>query len=389
MRNTRAIIDLSRLERNYHRLREAHRERRILTVLKANAYGHGMIPAARFLAGLGQDLFGVAILDEALELREAGIEGRILVLSPPELERCAAYATHGIEMTVASLEHLLALAHHPDSRGQEIHLKLDTGMGRVGLRPEELPAAREALARAGGMRLRAVYSHFAEAENLGSAFCEEQHRAFEAGRAELLREVPGEAPELHLSNSAGLLRDARFHYDYARVGYALWAPLLFGAGGAGSTPEPAVNRELEAVMTLRTTITHLKTMSAGDSVGYGRTYRCRAGERIATLPIGYGDGYFRQMSNVGFVQVAGRRHPIVGTVSMDQTTISLGVEEDAVEAAVGDEVILLGGDRDGHPGIPVVEAAGWLKTIDYEVLTQLSTRIPRLYLHREREVVLT
>ncbi|MCH8888291.1 MAG: alanine racemase [SAR324 cluster bacterium] len=398
MRNTRAVIDLSRLERNYNRLLAAHGAGSIMIVLKANAYGHGMIPAGRFLAGLGHRLFAVAVLDEAIALRHAGIKGRILVLGPHQPGSAPEYPLHRLEMTVASLHHLDALAGEiatdPPPEGLDIHLKLDTGMGRIGLQAGEVSAARALLAKTPAIRLRAVYSHFAESEKLGSGFCDEQLAAFEAARAELLQGHGGapsggtltetHLPEAHLANSAGLLRDPRYHFDYARVGYALWAPLVFDVPADGP-PEPPLNRELEPVMTLSTRITHLKTMPAGATVGYGRTHTCREGEVIATLPIGYGDGYFRQMSNEGYVSIAGRRHPIAGRVSMDQTTVSLGVGD--LTAKIGDEVILLGGvGDDGSGGIPVAEAAGWLGTIDYEVLTQLSARIPRRYVYAGVEV---
>ena len=401
MRDTRAVIDLERLERNHRRLRSAHTRGRLMIVLKANAYGHGMVPVARFLAGLGQDqitagglgqdAFAVAGLDEALELRRAGIEGRILLLGASELDdptwTDAEAAAAGLELTVASLHHLEAAARAVGSKGPlpgglEIHLKLDTGMGRIGLRSADLEPAAALLKATPGLRLRGVYTHFAEAENLASDFCDVQYRAFGKMTALLLRDHTGPQPERHLCNSAALLREPRYHGDYARVGYALWAPLIFGAAGeatgeaAGDAaePEPPLNAQLEPVLTLLTRVSHVKTMAAGDTVGYGRTHTCRAGERIATLPIGYGDGYFRQMSNRGFVSLRGKRHPIVGNVSMDQITVSLGGDP----AEIGDEVILLGG---GEAGIPVAEMAGWLQTIDYEVLTQLSVRIPREYVY--------
>ena len=388
MRNTRAVIDLSRLERNYNRLLAAHGAGSIMIVLKANAYGHGMIPAGRFLAGLGHRLFAVAVLDEAIALRHAGIKGRILVLGPHQPGSAPEYPLHRLEMTVASLHHLDALAGEiaadPPPEGLDIHLKLDTGMGRIGLQAGEVSAARALLAKTPAIRLRAVYSHFAESEKLGSGFCDEQLAAFEAARAELLQGHTGPPPESHLANSAALLRDSRYHFDYARVGYALWAPLVFEAP-PGTPSEPPLNRELEPVMTLSTRINHIKKMPAGATVGYGRKYTCREGVVIATLPIGYGDGYFRQMSNEGYVSIAGRRHPIVGRVSMDQTTVSLGTEDLGIK--IEDEVILLGGvGDDGTGGIPVAEAAGWLKTIDYEVLTQLSGRIPRQYVYGGIEV---
>jgi alanine racemase len=367
-RHTRAVVDLARLERNYQRLRSTHRAGRLMTVLKANAYGHGLVPMARFLQGLGQELFSVARLSEALALREAGIGGRILVLGPPERGRYAAYSAHGIELTVASLEGVDEALEASLETPLEVHLKLDTGMGRIGLLPGEGGQALALLNGAKRLRLRGIYSHFAEAERMASGFCEVQCEAFERFRRLVRVGWRGEPPEFHLCNSAGLLRDERYHYDYARVGFALWAPLVF----APSDAQPPLNRELEQVLTLRTSISHVKRMKDGMTVGYGRNYACKGGETIATLPVGYGDGYFRTLSNKGFVLIGGRRRPIVGNVSMDQTTVSLG--EDT--AAVGDEAVLLGGA--GEP-ITLADLGAWAGTIDYEVLTNLSARVPREY----------
>lgn len=376
MRPTRAEIDLDKLERNYRRLREAHAKGRLMTVLKANAYGHGMVPAARFLADLGQELFAVALPGEALELRRAGITGRILVLGAVEHDAVAECAAGGIELTVASLAHLRQVLAEPPAGGVDMHLKLDTGMGRLGLREPDIAPAAELLARPGTARLRAVYTHFAEAERLDSDYSERQWEAFNAWSAPLLAAWPGEPPELHLANSAALLRDRRFHGDYARVGFALWAPLLFDPPGAA----PAAGEALEAVLTLKSRLSHVKAMAGGDTVGYGRSYRCRAGEVIGTIPIGYGDGYSRLLSTRGFVSIAGRRYALAGRVSMDQITVSLGDDH----ANVGDEVVLLGGC--GEAAVPAAEMAGWLDTIDYEVLTQLTARIPRRYLRGGVEV---
>ncbi len=211
-----------------------------------------------------------------------------------------------------------------------------------------------------------------QSEQLDSPYCEAQAEAFGDWQAHLREALPTATPEFHLANSAGLLRDPRFHLDYARVGFALWAPPQFAP--AAQTP-PAASAQ-EAAVTLRTRVTLVKEMPAGASVGYGRTYRCSGGEIIATLPVGYGDGYFRAQSNHGAVVINGRRCPIAGRISMDQTTVSLGVGPQATPCAIGDPAILLGG---GAVGISAAEMGAWAGTIDYEVLTNIGARVPRIY----------
>ncbi len=375
-RSTRAVVDLACLERNWQRLRAAHAQGRLMTVLKANAYGHGMLPVARFLAGLGQELFAVALLDEALALRGAGIRGRILVLGPPEPGSLPLYARHGIEATLPSLANVQEALAAGAGEALQVHLKVDTGMGRVGLREEDAPALRELLRRRPAVAVRGVFSHFADVEQLGSDFCAAQRARFEQWCARLAEALPGQRLERHLANSAGLLRDRRFHFDYARVGFALWAPPRFEPPGQA----PAAAAAQEPVLTLRTRVSHVKTLQAGESVGYGRTYCAAAPEVIATLPIGYGDGYFRSLGNRGAVLLGGKRRPIVGRVSMDQTTVSLGGDA----CRVGEEAILLGpapGVAAGRSAAPitVAELGAWAGTNDYEVLTNVAARVPRIY----------
>ncbi|HKI97894.1 MAG TPA: alanine racemase [bacterium] len=374
-RSTRAIVDLASLERNWRLLSAAHAKGRIMTVLKANAYGHGMVPVARFLQGLGQPLFGVALLDEALALRHAGITGRILVLGPPEPGSLPLYAREGIEATVPSLAHLREAIAAAAEGALAVHLKCDTGMGRIGLREDARDELRALLHEANALQVRGVYSHLADSEQLDSDFCETQLERYEAWCAAIAEALPGRPFERHLANSGGLLRDARFHFDYARVGFALWAPLAF------SPPEqaPALTARLEQPLTVRTRVSLVKTMRTGETVGYGRTYRCSADEVIATLPVGYGDGYFRNLGNRGAVVLAGKRRPIVGRVSMDQTTVSLG--QDSCQP--GDEAILLGG---GPEGIAAAELGAWASTIDYEVFTNVAARVPREYVYDSQPI---
>jgi len=397
MRSTHAVIDLSRLEGNYRSLRAAHAQGRLMTVVKANGYGHGLVPVARFLQSLGQDLFAVAILDEALALRAAGITGRILALGAPELHRAGEYAEADVELTLPSIAHLreaIAIAASGGGVPLPVHIKVDTGMGRIGLQAE---AAEEALSLLKGphrLRVRGVYSHFAESEQLASGFCEVQLAEFNRWRTLLADLQADHRPEFHLANSAGLMRDSRFHFDYARVGFALWAPMVFTPKAfAPEVGQPEVNRTLEPVLSLRTRVTMVKSMREGDTVGYSRTYTCRAGETIATLPVGYGDGLFRALSNKGQVLLAGRRRPIVGNVSMDQITISLGADT----VAIGEEAVIIGsGGEESREGavsienggeeITVAEMGRWAGTIDYEVLTHLGARIPRVYTHQGRVI---
>jgi alanine racemase len=374
---TRAVVELAALERNWRRLLGAHAAGRLMTVVKANAYGHGLVPVARFLQGLGQGLFAVALLDEALVLRQAGITGRILVLGPPEPGSLPLYRRHGVEATVPSLLHLReALAAAAQDPGPlAVHLKCDTGMGRIGLREAERAETLALLRHAGHLDVRGVYSHLAEAERLHSHFCEAQHAAYEGWCAAVQEARPERPFERHLANSAGLLRDTRYHYDYARVGFALWAPPAFDPPQAA----PTLNGTLEQPLTLRTRVTQVKRAAEGDTLGYARTYRCAAGETIATLPVGYGDGLFRALGNRGAVLLRGRRRGIVGNVSMDQLTVSLGTDApDAAPCAAGDEAIVLGG---GPGGIAVGEMAAWAGALDYEVFTHLGARIPREYVY--------
>lgn len=375
MRSTRAIIDLSRLESNYRLLCSLHREKRLMTILKANAYGHGLVPAARFLQSLGQSMFGVAIIEEAVALRKAGINGRILVLGPPAAGSQPLYVEHDVEMTIPSVDHLMQALEHIQKPSLAVHLKLDTGMGRIGMAHEGMDACMRILKETGHARLKGVYSHLAESENLDSTFCFHQFEILLASQARLQQDHPAETPEYHIANSAGFLRDERLHLDFARVGYALWAPMDF----MPVISQPSANRKLRQVMSLRCPISFIKTASGEQTVGYSRTYTCQAGERIATLPIGYGDGYLRRLSNRGQVLLGNRRVPVVGNVSMDQTTISLGSHG----GELGQEVTLLGGDKDQ---ITVGEMARWAETISYQVMTNVNLRVPRVYMYDGKEV---
>ena len=372
MRPTQAHIDLQRLLENYQILCGHHTRGRLMTVLKAEGYGHGMLPAAHLLQSAGQDLFAVAQLEEGMALRADGIAGRILVLGAPPRGSGAEYAGHGLEMTIPSLDHLEGVAAGPAWPGAlPVHLKLDTGMSRIGMSPADLPRVQKRLEALPQIRISGVYSHFVESEAMGSDRCQTQYAAFSAATAALPAHV-----ERHLANSAGLMRNPEFHFDYARTGFSLWAPMAFTPPGEA----PAINSRLGAVMTLCTEISFLKRMHAGDTLGYGGTYTCAEGEWVATLPIGYGDGLFRALASGGGRVAIGRRTwPIAGRVSMDQMTVSLGTGD--APAALGYPAVLFGPEESG---ISVAQHATWAGTIDYEIFTHLNRRIPRVYHYQGR-----
>ena len=371
LRPTQAHIDLDRLAANFKALRAHHVRGRLMTVLKADGYGHGMLPAAHLLQSLGHDLFAVAIIEEAQALRASGIGGRILVLGPPDAAQMPLYAQAGVEMTIPSLAHMDLLARAGLEGETAIHIKVDTGMGRIGMRPGEVAEALRMAEAVRGVRVVGVYSHFAESEKLRGDYTGSQFQTLNSMREAV---DPRGHMEWHVANSAGMLRDALYHLDYARVGFALWAPMAFDP----PQEAPPVNSLLRPVMRLHTRVSFIKQAQGGETLGYSRTYTCGAGEWIATLPIGYGDGFFRGLSNRGQVWIGGRACPIVGNVSMDQTLVSLG----GTPAALGDEAVLMG---DSAPGLDAAGMGRHAGTIDYEVFTHLNQRIPRVFSYNGRE----
>jgi alanine racemase len=366
MRGTVAEIDLRAFERNV----EAIASRlpagtKLIALLKADAYGHGAVELARRCSPEQVAMIGVALLEEALELRREGIELPLLVLGALTEEQVRIALEHGVTLGVPGPESLEAVARVAREHDVGIHLKLDSGMGRMGAVESELPRIVEILRSAPRLRLEALYTHFASAGDLADPLTDEQIANFERMVA-TLREAGITAPRHHLSNSAATLRG--IGGDYVRTGIALF----------GAAPLDHDRFRLEPLMRWRTRIARLKELPPGHAVGYGATFHTARPSRIATLPLGYADGYDRGLSNRGEVLVRGRRAPVVGRVSMDLVTIDV-TDVPGVEA--GDEVVLLG--RQGGNEITVEELAAKLDTISYEVFCSVSARVPRVYLDGE------
>lgn len=365
LRPTWVEIDLSAFDRNLAAL--ASRlpgGTKLIALLKANGYGHGAVELARRCRPEHVAMIGVALLEEALELRRAGIALPILVLGPLNEQQIRTALDQDLTLGVPGPEELELVARVARERDVAIHLKLDSGMGRMGSVESELPRVVELLRSAPRLRVDALYTHFANAGDPKDPFTDRQLATFET-MVRTLREAGVSAPRHHAANSAATVRGIT-PGDYARTGIVMLgaAPLDDGA------------MRLEPLMRWRTEIARLKELPAGHAVGYGTTFHTSRASRIATLPVGYADGYDRGLSNRGEVLVRGRRAPVVGRVSMDLVTIDV---TEIAGAAIGDEVVLLG--RQGQAEIAVEELAAKLDTISYEVFCNVGARVPRVYLN--------
>jgi alanine racemase len=365
LRPTFAEIDLEAFDRNLGAIAASlPPESRMIAVLKADAYGHGALELARRCGGVAAGI-AVALLEEAIELSDGGIEMPILILGPLTAPQFEAVFERGYTPGIVGpeeLEAFVARARAASWKG-EVHLKLDSGMGRMGFVPGDLEALARTLSQVDGVRVAGIYTHFANASDSADPFTLEQIERFEAMTARL-RELGIDAPLHHLANSAAIVRGLVRPGEWVRAGIVLY----------GAEPLEGESRRLEPVMRWTTRIARLKEIPTGSSVGYGRSFIASRPTRIATLPVGYADGYARRLSNVAEVLIGGRRAPIVGRISMDLITVDV---TDLAGVAPGDEVKLLG--RDGGEEISAEELAEKLGTISYEVLCDVGRRVPRVY----------
>lgn len=337
------------------------RATQLMFVVKGDAYGHGAVPVARWAQEQrGADWLGVSSVEEGIVLREAGVRLPILVLgSLYPFETFLAGVQYQLTPTVASLEGARRLAEVARRVGRPVpcHLKLDTGMGRIGMSWPSGLAVAKSIVPADGLELEGVYTHLSSADS-DPAFTRLQLKRFRGALADVAK-AGIRVRYRHAANSVAALSVPSARLDLVRPGLA-----LYGLTGKGFKP----------VLTLKTRIVYLKVVQAGTPIGYNGSFKAKRTSRIATLPLGYADGLPRQMSNRGSVLVRGRRCPIVGMISMDMATIDVtGVPD----ARAGDEVVLIGASEKERLGFG--DWAGWCDTIPYEVVTRLGSRIPRVY----------
>ncbi|MBI4729721.1 MAG: alanine racemase [Acidobacteria bacterium] len=358
--------DLGAIRRNVERIRaRLSPGTGYLAVVKANAYGHGDVPVARAAIEAGASWLGVALVDEGIRLREAGTDTPVLLLHEPPPERADDVLAHDLTPSVFTEAGVAALGAAAERAGRAtgVHLKVDTGLNRLGCPPWMLDSLAAALGKEPRLDVEAVFSHFAFADDPGNPFIGEQMRRFDDACARL--EQLGVRPRVrHLANSAATLTRRDAHLDLVRVGIATYG-LAPGPGLAGIV-------ELEPALSLHARVAMVKRVPAGEGISYGLRYRLRRPSTVATIPLGYADGWSRALSGKAQVLIGGRRYPAVGTVCMDSFVVDLG--EDGCD--VGDEAVLIG--RQGAERIGAEELAEAIGTINYEIVAGLSARLPRI-----------
>ena len=364
-RPTRIVVDLDRIAGNLRAIR-AHAGVPVMAIVKANAYGHGLVRVARHLQAQGVEHLGVAFVEEGIALRQAGVTVPILVLGGIYGPQVAQYLVNDLEITVSSLEKLRQVEAAARSLGRRatVHLKIDTGMERIGVHAWSAGPFIEAAVASRWIALAGIYSHLASSDEPDSPMTALQLARFDEACAHFER-IGAPLPTRHIANSGGVLHFPETRLDMVRPGILLYGVLP----GAASRPAVAV----EPALSLVSRVVYFKVVEAGHTVSYGGTWAPRADTRVVTVPIGYGDGYPRALSSRGSVLLHGREYPIVGRVCMDQFMVDVGGDSAWNE----DEVVLVG--RQGDAALRVEQVAAAAGMIPYEVLVGLNDRIPREY----------
>ncbi len=356
-------IDLGVIAENFSMIRRrVENQAKIMAIVKADGYGHGAMQVASLLEGKGADFFGVATLQEGIELRKGGIQKPILILGITAPEFYGNLLRYDLSQTIANKEQACQLSAFCAAEGAaaKVHIALDTGMGRLGFDAFDTESVAKELCEVAALKgiiIEGMYSHFSVADTDGEeVYTQEQFERFDEVRRLLAeREI---FPICHIANTAGILAKPEYHLDMVRAGIALYGQ---EPGGRENPFHPA--------MVLKARISFIKDLPAGRSVSYGRRFQSDRPLRVATLPIGYGDGYPRALSGKGYALIGGKKAPILGMVCMDMMMVDVS----DIPCKAGDEAILMGG------GIDFQEVAAELKTIHYELICGFSKRVPRIY----------
>ncbi|MDH7515732.1 MAG: alanine racemase [Bacteroidota bacterium] len=367
LRPTVVRVDIRALEHNFRMLRSLVGKTRVMATVKANAYGHGLVRTAQEFLRLGADELGVAFLEEGIVLRKAGVTAPILVLGGIIGNQIAHFLEYDLQITASSVLKIRQIDETAAALGRraQVHLKIDTGMGRIGVRPESAPALFDAAVEAKHCDIRGVFTHFSASHAADPGFTRMQlERFLEATRYFERHSLP--MPLRHAANSAAVLQHPEAILDMVRPGIMLY--------GVYPSAETRRTVELRPALSFLTRVVYFKSIPAGAPLGYDHTWVAPVGTRIVTLPVGYGDGYSRKLSNNADVLIHGKRYPVVGMISMDQCMVDIGGDS----AFNGDEVVLIG--RQGEECITVEEIAERIGTIPYEVLTSIGHRVPREYI---------
>ncbi|MEG0969801.1 MAG: alanine racemase [Acidaminococcaceae bacterium] len=367
-RNAWAEIDLSAVAHNMATARQRTLPgTKLCAVVKAEAYGHGAVPVANAAIAGGADFLAVAILQEAVSLRDAGINVPILILGTMQIEYAKEIVEYDIRQALYTWEAALALSVAAVKLGKpaKVHLAVDTGMNRIGNKLGEVGPFAARVATLPGVELEGIFSHFSTADSADKSFVEEQFAVFQAAIAEVEQAVHHKLPLRHIANSASLSEAPAMHLDMVRQGITLY----------GLWPSAEVKHDfvLQPVMRVKAQVVYLKEIGVGETIGYGRTFTTTRVTRVATLPLGYADGISRKLSNQGYVLLRGQKAPIVGRVCMDQMMVDV---TDIPAVNVGDIALIFGGAE-----LPVELVAQWMGTINYEVVCRIGMRLPRKFIY--------
>lgn len=366
MESRLSIIDLDALYYNLSVVRQKVGSTKIMPIIKANAYGHGLVPIAQALERAGVDALGVALIQEAIELRKHGISIPILALGSIVQEQIPLYFNYNIDIMAASEQKVELIESYAEryKTCARIHLKLDTGLGRIGLRAHRAPALFEKIIRSRFIELVGIASHFATADEQDTRYMHDQLSLFLDACSFFERHhIP--MPIRHIANSGAILQCPASYLDMVRPGI-----MLYGVYPASWMKSYAA---LKQVLTLKAKVVYFKAVSAGQSISYGRTWKASDVTRIVTLPIGYGDGYPRALSNRASVLHNGKRYPVVGTICMDQLMVNIGTDS----LFNGEEMTLIG--RSGSEEITINELADLYGGSPYELLVSMNNRVLREY----------
>jgi alanine racemase len=373
---THARIHLENIRFNLAGIRQAvGPQRKILVAVKANGYGHGAIEVARLAENVGADWLGVATVPEGIQLRQAGLKLPILKFSPAFPEELPAALENGLTLAVCSRQNVndLQATCRAGNVKTSVHLKIDTGMGRVGVAPEEAPSLAGTIENdCPNLHLHGLFTHFPVSDEADPAYTVEQIERFKATVDSVHTAIGRKVELVHASNSGAVLGHEPAWLDMVRPGIMVY----------GFYPDPGTPRtiELKPGLSFLTRVSFVKKVTAGTSIGYGRTWIAPEDTWIATIPAGYADGFNRLFSNKGRVLINGQSYPIVGRVCMDQSMVNLGPE---TNVKVGDEVVLIG--KSGDQEITAYEWAEKLGTITYEVTCQINSRVERVYLTDDKK----
>ncbi|WP_027407250.1 alanine racemase [Anaerovibrio sp. RM50] len=365
IRDVWAEVNLGALESNIKNIKSCIKNNaKWCAVVKADGYGHGALAVARKCVEMGASYLAVAAISEAIVLRKGGFTTPILILGPTPIEAAGTIVDYDITQAVFTLEEAQALSHEAKMRHKvaKVHLKVDTGMHRIGIKPEQAGEMARAITELPGLELEGMFSHFALADAEDKTYAYKQLEQFKLAIANV-EKAGFSIPLKHLANSAAILEMPEAHFDMVRAGIILY--------GLWPSPEVKRNIDLKPLMKLCAKVAFIKELEPGESVSYGCTWRAERKSIIGTLPIGYADGYTRMFSGKAQVDYNGQRAPVVGRICMDQCMVDL---TDTNNIKEGDTVVLY-----GSQDLTIDEAADWLGTINYELPCMLSPRVPRIY----------